>query len=102
MPTIFIKDLVEILIEEYSPKIGKNPEDIKIEIIGPRLGEKINEVLISPDEYLYIYEFDNNYILCSQENRHNSIKNAKKINNFGYSSDNNTDWLSVDDLKKLI
>ncbi|MFX1495309.1 MAG: SDR family NAD(P)-dependent oxidoreductase, partial [Promethearchaeota archaeon] len=46
MPSIFIKDLIEILIEEYAPKIGKDPDSIKVKIIGPRMGEKINEVLI--------------------------------------------------------
>lgn len=63
MPVMWIKDLIEIIIEEYSPLIGKNPSDIKIKIIGPRLGEKLNEELISPVEFSYCYETEDSYLI---------------------------------------
>jgi len=63
MPAIFIKDLIDIIIEEYAPKIGKNPKSIKIKTIGPRLGEKINEVLISPVEFSSCYELNGMYCI---------------------------------------
>ncbi|MHA1723522.1 MAG: SDR family NAD(P)-dependent oxidoreductase [Promethearchaeota archaeon] len=63
MPVVWIKDLIEIIIEEYCPQIGKDPKQIKIKTIGPRLGEKLNEELISPVEFSYCYETENSYVI---------------------------------------
>ncbi|MFX0025174.1 MAG: SDR family NAD(P)-dependent oxidoreductase [Candidatus Hermodarchaeota archaeon] len=82
MPAIFIKDLIEILIEEYTPKIGKDPKSIEIKTIGPRLGEKINEVLISPIEFTSCYELNGMY--CIYPLAHfNHDKSYYKIDNEG-------------------
>ncbi|MHA1729866.1 MAG: SDR family NAD(P)-dependent oxidoreductase [Promethearchaeota archaeon] len=63
MPVVWIKDLIEIIIEEYCPQIGKDPKQIKIKTIGPRLGEKLDEKLISPIELAYCYETDDMFII---------------------------------------
>lgn len=63
MPTINIKTLIEAIIEDYAPKIGKNPEEIEFEIIGPRVGEKLDEELLSPIEFDKISEKDKMYII---------------------------------------
>lgn len=63
MPTIQIKDLIEVIIEEYSPLIGKDPSSIKIKTIGPRPGEKLNEELISSVEFSSCYKTDDMYIV---------------------------------------
>ena len=63
MPVINIKDLIEVIIEEYSKKIGKDPNSIKIKIIGPRPGEKIDEELISSIEISNCYETGDMYII---------------------------------------
>lgn len=95
MPTISIKDLIEVIIEEYCPIIGKDPALIKINSVGPRAGEKLNEELISPVEYPYCYETDDLYIISpntdfGQEITLNYDKIGKKIddsNNFHYSTE---------------
>jgi FlaA1/EpsC-like NDP-sugar epimerase len=63
MPTVFIKDLIEVVIEEYTKKIGKDPNSIKIKIIGARQGEKINEELISSIEFSSCYETEEMYTI---------------------------------------
>ena len=63
MPTMMIEDLIEVLIEEYAPKIGKSPDSIKIETIGARLGEKLDEELISPIEYSSCYDYQDLYCI---------------------------------------
>ncbi|VVB80268.1 GDP-L-fucose synthase [uncultured archaeon] len=50
MPSIKILDLAEVLIQEYAPRVGKDPKDIKIKIIGRYPGEKVHEQLISSEE----------------------------------------------------
>lgn len=63
MPTLLIKDMIDIIIEEYAPKIGKNPKSIQIQIVGPRPGEKIDEELVSPIEFSTCYETEDLYVI---------------------------------------
>jgi len=63
MPTLLIKDMLEIIIEEYAPKIGKDPKLIQIQVVGPRPGEKIHEDLISPIEFSTCYETEDLYVV---------------------------------------
>ena len=50
MPVIRIEDLAKVMIEELAPYYGKNPQDIAIEIIGAKPGEKMYEELMSQEE----------------------------------------------------
>jgi FlaA1/EpsC-like NDP-sugar epimerase len=50
MPVIRIQDLAEVMIEELAPKYGHRPEDVKIDIIGSKPGEKMYEELMSSEE----------------------------------------------------
>ena len=50
MHSMLIRDLAEVLIENTAMKYGYKPEDIKITIIGGRVGEKIDELLITEEE----------------------------------------------------
>ncbi|MBD3352538.1 MAG: SDR family NAD(P)-dependent oxidoreductase [Candidatus Lokiarchaeota archaeon] len=63
MPILVIKDLIEVIIEEYAPRIGKNPQDIEIKIIGPRAHEKFDEELIALQEFSVCYEMEDMYII---------------------------------------
>lgn len=61
MPACRIIDLAEVLIEYYGN------QDTKIEEIGIRPGEKLNEVLISEHESPYTYIYDDNYYFISHK-----------------------------------
>ena len=50
MPVIRIEDLAQVMIQELAPGYGHNPEDIRIEIIGTKAGEKLYEELMSDEE----------------------------------------------------
>lgn len=50
MPVFRISDLAEIMIELLAPRYGYDPEKIRMEIIGPRPGEKLYEELITEEE----------------------------------------------------
>ena len=63
MSTIRIIDLLEVLVEEYSKKIGISKDSVKIVKIGAGSGEKINEELISSTEYSSCYEMDDMYVI---------------------------------------
>jgi FlaA1/EpsC-like NDP-sugar epimerase len=96
MPNLLIKDLIEVIIEEYSPKIGKNPNDIEIKIIGSREGEKIDEKLISSIEISSLYETEDMFIIYPKiffehnDSYEKNIKNGAKLitdKSFRYSTD---------------
>jgi len=50
MPALRVADLVEVLIEEYAPRVGKDPRKIRIRTIGMRPGERREELLLSDEE----------------------------------------------------
>jgi len=70
MPSCKLIDLAEVMKEYYGNK------DTKIEIMGIRPGEKIDEVLISKHETSNAYEYGKNYYLITNE--------ADSANNIGY------------------
>lgn len=50
MPVIKISTLAEVMIEELAESFGHKPEDIDIEVIGVKPGEKLYEELMSDEE----------------------------------------------------
>ncbi len=110
MPVIRIIDLLEVLIERNAHKYGKNPTDIKIEKIGTRVGEKLDEDLISPIEFSSCYETDEMYIIFPpQDAEYNylaekNISNYKKVeinDDFNYSTLNNKS-INKDEINKIL
>ncbi len=57
MPIMKIKDLAEVMIDEFAPKFGHDPKKIKIKVIGAKPGEKLYEELMSDEETRRSYEF---------------------------------------------
>ena len=77
----------------------------KHKIIGIRPGEKIHEVLLPAEEARQALEFKDMYILEPKFEWRRSTNHKKGEplpEGFEYRSDNNTEWLSVDQLKKYI
>lgn len=64
MPVIRLRDLAEVLIEEYGPMIGKNPADLSMKIIGLRAGEKAYEELMTLEESKSASEFPNMFAIA--------------------------------------
>jgi UDP-N-acetylglucosamine 4,6-dehydratase len=98
MPTILIKDLLEVIIEEHCKAIGKDPNSIKIKLVGSRIGEKLYEELISPIEYSNCYETEDMYIVypnvdIGHELAYNVNKIGNKVDiskNFDYTNESAT------------
>jgi len=76
-------------------------------IIGIRPGEKLHEQMISQEDARYTYAYDEHYKILPGIN--NWGLDPERINggvlvasDFTYSSDNNTDWMSVTSLQAWI
>ncbi len=78
MPVVNISDLAEVLIEELAPRYGYVRDDIKIEIIGTKPGEKMYEELMTEDEAARSLEREDMYIIIPEikEDRSNFIDSA--------------------------
>jgi len=93
LPSIKILDLAKAL----APKC-------KLKIVGIRPGEKLHETLVPNDDARYTIECEDKFItrpdVIFSMPRRASLKYLPETFS-GYRSDNNTNWLSMSDLKKL-
>ena len=81
--------------------------DAKIKIIGIREGEKIHEVMITKDDSRYTYDYGEYYIIYPNFEWFDFEKSFKPggvsiEDGFEYHSGNNSEWLSVEDIRRLI
>lgn len=74
--------------------------------VGIREGEKLHEVMVPAEDSAFTYEYDKHYIIYPNYNWWNSeklIPGGKKVEpGFIYSSGNNKEWLSVEDIQRLL
>ncbi|WP_249663937.1 polysaccharide biosynthesis protein, partial [Lysinibacillus sp. D4B1_S16] len=79
--------------------------DCKLEVIGIRPGEKLHEAMIMEDDARHTREFYTYYVIQPQFSwwSHDYVTEGNTLpDGFSYKSDNNTNWLTIDDLKGLI
>ena len=67
MPSVKMGDWAKAAIQYYAPLSGKNPKDIKIQIIGKRAGEKDHESLLADHELDMAMETAGMYILTPRQ-----------------------------------
>jgi FlaA1/EpsC-like NDP-sugar epimerase len=66
MPAFRVGTLAGAMVEEYAPGAGYDPDEVEIETVGARPGERIHEKLISEDERRQARELDNMYVILPQ------------------------------------
>ena len=81
---------------------------VPVDIIGIRPGEKLHELMIPEDEARHTVEFEDYFVIQPDFPWWNSeyllLDNGGKLcaDGFSYKSDTNSQWLTVDDLKKTV
>ena len=101
---IYVKKIPSMAITDIAKAVSKNA---KHKIIGVRPGEKIHEQMIGLEDAPHTYEYNDHYKILpaiynwsSDPRRH---KGGVKVNeNFTYSSDQNDEWMSIEELKQWI
>jgi len=96
IPSMKVTDLARVVAPEA-----------RQEIIGIRPGEKLHEQMISPEDAHYTYEYSEHFKILPNINNWGTckkrIKNGKKVpEGFLYSSDNNAEWMTEQDLLNWI
>ena len=95
IPSLKVTDLAEAMLPGC-----KMPE------VGIREGEKLHEIMVTSEDSPRTYEYDNHYIIYPQmvwsESR--KVKPAGRLvpEGFSYSSGNNSEWLSVEQIRELL
>ena len=99
---IFIPKISSMKIMDLAKAIAP---DAQKKIIGIRPGEKIHEVLMTCDESRHSKEFEDSFVIEPEHafwNKNNFNGGKKVTDGFTYSSDNNSEWLTQKELKKII
>ncbi len=95
IPSFKITDLAEAMLPGC-----KMPE------IGIREGEKLHEIMVTVEDAPNTYEYDKHFIVYPQmvfSERYKVQPTGKKVpEGFSYSSGNNTEWLSVEQIRELL
>lgn len=74
--------------------------------VGIREGEKLHEIMVTKEDSMHTYEYEKHYIVYPNYNwwgNKDLIPGGKLVKpEFEYSSGTNTQWLSVEEIKKLL
>lgn len=76
--------------------------EAQIRTVGIRAGEKLHEMLLSEDEARHSRDLDDRFVILPIESpweQNMTVTGSTLPEGFSYSSDNNPQWLSLDDLR---
>lgn len=101
---IYVKKIPSMTIGDIAKAVAPNA---KQHIIGIRPGEKIHEQMIGFEDAPHTFEYDTYYKILPAIHSWSSdplrINGGKKVkDDFIYTSDNNTEWMSVEELRDWI
>jgi UDP-N-acetylglucosamine 4,6-dehydratase/5-epimerase len=101
---IYVKKIPSMKVIDVATAVS--PEATQT-VIGIRPGEKIHEQMIGVEDALQTYEYSEHYKILASI--HNWAKDPKRIGagkavpaDFSYTSDNNTEWMSIETLRSWI
>lgn len=97
---IFVPKIPSMRVVDLAAAIAP---DCKITIKGIRPGEKLHEALLSEHEVQYALEFDHMFVVQPQFAwwGADKWKDGRAVSDIRYTSDNNSEWLSVADLARM-
>ena len=101
---IYVKKIPSMKVTDLARVVAP---DAKHEIVGIRPGEKLHEQMIGAEDSYYTYEYAEHFKILPAIHDWSAdaarIKDGKKVpEGFVYSSDNNTEWMSQEDLQAWI
>lgn len=101
---IYVKKIPSMKVTDIALAVAP---DARQDIVGIRPGEKLHEQMIGLEDAAHTYEYEGYFKILPAI--HNWSKDKLRIKNgrpvpedFVYSSDNNTDWMSIETLRTWI
>lgn len=104
---IFVKRIPSMRINDLAEAVAPG---CKINVVGIRPGEKLHEAMVSEEESLNAFRFNDFFVIQpsikmweGQSERTYEGQSGELVPfGFSYSSDNNTEWLDVPALRQLM
>jgi UDP-N-acetylglucosamine 4,6-dehydratase (inverting) len=101
---VYVKKIPSMKITDVAKAIDPTA---KLDIVGIRPGEKLHEEMISIEDASYTYEYPEHFKILPaihEWNKDQSRINGGKavLENFSYTSDNNSEWMTVDSLREWV
>lgn len=101
---VYVKKIPSMKVTELARTVAPG---CKLEFVGIRPGEKLHEQMISAEDSYYTYAYDEHYKILPAINNwatcERRIKDGKKVlEGFSYTSDNNPEWMTPEDLQAWI
>lgn len=99
---IFVPKIPSMNIMDLAKAIA--PE-CKTEIVGIRPGEKLHEAMIMEDDARHTLEYPTYYVISPELpwwNKENNGEGKPLPEGFAYTSDNNTEWLTIEQLIEMV
>lgn len=98
---VFVPKIPSMKVTELADAIAPEAER---EIIGIRAGEKVDEILVTEEEARHTQEFDNYFVIEPEfPFRQVAFESGKSLlSDFRYTSDNNSRWLTKDELDEIV
>ncbi|MRX84068.1 UDP-N-acetylglucosamine 4,6-dehydratase (inverting) [Eggerthella guodeyinii] len=100
----YISKIPSFKVTDLATALAPNAKQIEV---GIREGEKLHECMVPAADSMTTYEYDNNFVIyphmewCDLSTI--DLRGGKKVaRDFVYDSGTNTEWLSVDQLGKLV
>ena len=104
---VFVPKIPSMKITDLATAVAPECEQ---EIIGIRPGEKLHELLIPGDEAINTVELDDLYVIkpgyrlptLPGDETYDGVPGEPVGEDFSFTSDNNPDWISVENLKEIV
>lgn len=105
---IFVPKIPSMRLVDLAEAIAPR---IKHQIIGIREGEKLHELLIGLDDARHTLEFQDHYVIVPEVYNLDRLRpgdmyvkgeGKRLVEGFEYASDNNSHWIGVDELRRLL
>lgn len=101
---IYVKKIPSMKVTDIASAISPNATQ---KVVGIRPGEKLHEQMIGEEDAAFTYEYPEHYKILPSINNWGSskerIKDGKRVpEGFYYTSDNNAEWMSQQDLASWI
>lgn len=101
---IYVKKIPSMNICDIATAVDEKAEQIEI---GIRPGEKLHEQMIGVEDSHFTYEYPEHFKIipqiCEWGQAEKMIKGGKPVvDGFSYTSDNNTEWMTIPQLRKWI
>lgn len=102
---IFVPKIPSYKISDVATAVAPG---CRLKIVGIRPGEKLHEEMITETDGINSIEFDKYFVILPSaplwdDQQYSTMLNGKRCQfGFKYSSDKNTEWLNVDQIRQLV